>query len=122
MLDGASTSAASADTPPVDGNYGSMVRDQSAAANRKLIMTEKELLKLKKSELLEIMLAQSREIDSLREQLAKTQSMLDDRNIAIAESGSIAEASLRLTKIFEEAQKAADLYLDNVKKNTGSEE
>ena len=85
-------------------------------------MTEKELLKLKKSELLEIMLAQSREIDSLREQLAKTQSMLDDRNIAIAESGSIAEASLRLTKIFEEAQKAADLYLDNVKKNTGSEE
>ncbi len=85
-------------------------------------MTEKELLKLKKSELLEIMLAQSKEIDSLREQLAKTQSMLDDRKIAIDESGSIAEASLRLTKIFEEAQKAADLYLDNVKKNTGSEE
>ena len=56
------------------------------------------------------------------EQLAKTQSMLDDRKIAIDESGSIAEASLRLTKIFEEAQKAADLYLDNVKKNTGSEE
>ena len=85
-------------------------------------MTEKELLKLKKSELLEIMLAQSKEIDSLREQLAKTQSMLDDRKIAIDESGSIVEASLRLTKIFEEAQKAADLYLDNVKKNTGSEE
>ena len=33
-------------------------------------MTEKELLKLKRAELLEIMLAQSREIDSLREELA----------------------------------------------------
>ena len=85
-------------------------------------MTEKELLKLKKSELLEIMLAQSKEIDSLREQLAKAKAKLKDKKIAIDESGSIAEASLRLTKIFEEAQKAADLYLDNVKKNTGSEE
>ena len=85
-------------------------------------MTEKELLKLKKSELLEIMLAQSKEIDSLREQLAKAEAKLKDKKIAIDESGSIAEASLRLTKIFEEAQKAADLYLDNVKKNTGSEE
>lgn len=85
-------------------------------------MTEKELLKLKKSELLEIMLAQSKEIDSLREQLAKTQSMLDDRKIAIDESGSIAEASLRLTKIFEEAQKAADLYVENIKRRANQEQ
>ena len=85
-------------------------------------MTEKELLKLKKSELLEIMLAQSKEIDSLREQLAKTQSMLDDRKIAIDESGSIAEASLRLTKVFEEAQKAADLYVENIKRRANQEQ
>lgn len=80
-------------------------------------MTEKELLKLKKSELLEIMLAQSKEIDSLREQLAEAQAELEDRRITIAKSGSIAEASLKLTKIFEEAQKAADLYLENVKES-----
>ena len=79
-------------------------------------MTEKELMKLKRSELLEIMLAQSKEIDSLREQLAEANARLEDRNIAIEESGSIAEASLRLTKVFEEAQKAADLYLENIKK------
>lgn len=85
-------------------------------------MTEKELLKLKRAELLEIMLAQSKEIDSLREQLAEAEEKLASRRIAIKESGSIAEASLKLTQIFEEAQKAADLYLDNVKKNTGSEE
>jgi hypothetical protein len=78
-------------------------------------MTEKELLKLKKSELLEIMLAQSKEIDSLREQLADVKAQLADRQIAISESGSIAEASLKISKIFEEAQKAADQYVENIK-------
>ena len=78
-------------------------------------MTEKELLSLKKSELLEIMLAQSREIDSLRAQLAEANARLEERRIAIEESGSIAEASLKLTKVFEEAQKAADLYLENIR-------
>ena len=85
-------------------------------------MTEKELLKLKKSELLEIMLAQSKEIDSLREQLAEAEEKLASRRIAIKESGSIAEAALKLTQIFEEAQKAADLYVDNVKRRARMEE
>ena len=84
-------------------------------------MTEKELLSLKKSELLEIMLAQSREIDSLRAQLAEANARLEERRIAIEESGSIAEASLQLTKIFEEAQKAADLYVENMKRKARRE-
>lgn len=84
-------------------------------------MTEKELLSLKKSELLEIMLAQSREIDSLREQLAEANARLEERRIAIEESGSIAEASLKLTKVFEEAQKAADLYVENMKRKARRE-
>ena len=84
-------------------------------------MTEKELLKLKKSELLEIMLAQSKEIDSLRAQLEETNAKLKSKKIAIKESGSIAEASLKLTKVFEEAQKAADLYVENVKRKARQE-
>ncbi len=79
-------------------------------------MTEKELLKLKRSELLEIMLAQSREIDSLREELEATKKKLEDKRIKIKEAGSIADASLQLTKIFEEAQKAADMYVMNVRR------
>ena len=80
------------------------------------IFQTKELRKMKKTELLEIMLAQSREIDSLRAQLAEANARLEERRIAIEESGSIAEASLKLTKVFEEAQKAADLYVENVKR------
>ena len=79
-------------------------------------MTEKELLKLRRSELLEIMLAQSQEIDNLRQQLEEANAKLADREIRLSESGSIAEASLRLTHIVEEAQKAVDLYVDNMKR------
>ena len=95
---------------------------QAKIVKKEIAMTEKELLKLKKSELLEIMLAQSKEIDSLREQLAEAEEKLASRRIAIKESGSIAEASLKLTQIFEEAQKAADLYVDNVKRRARMEE
>ena len=47
---------------------------------------------------------------------AAAKAELADKRINIEQSGSIAEASLKLTRIFEEAQKAADLYLENVKK------
>ena len=49
-------------------------------------------------------------------ELAEANARLEERRIAIEESGSIAEASLKLTKVFEEAQKAADLYVENVKR------
>ncbi|HEL2422547.1 DNA repair protein [Streptococcus suis] len=82
-------------------------------------MDVKNLRKLKRIELYEIMLAQSEEIDCLRNQLEKIKTELADRRIMISQSGSIAEASMRLTNIFEEAQKAADLYLYNVKNKIG---
>lgn len=78
-------------------------------------MTEKELHKLKRGELLEMMLAQSREIDALRARVRDLEEKLADREIRIRESGSIAEAALRLNGIFEAAQAAADQYLENVK-------
>ena len=82
-------------------------------------MNEKDFRKLKRVELYEIMLAQAEEIDDLRNQLTAAKKELENKRIDIQQSGSIAEASLKLTKIFEEAQKAADLYLFNIKKETG---
>jgi uncharacterized small protein (DUF1192 family) len=77
----------------------------------------KKLSKLKRSELLEIILAQSDEIDRLRAELAQKDAELESKRIAIAESGSIAEASLKITNIFADAQRAADLYVANVKRS-----
>ena len=82
-------------------------------------MNEKDLKKMNRAELLELLLSQSREIERLRDELDRANRKLEKRKIAISESGSIAEASLRLTNIFREAQKAADLYLDNIKMKAG---
>lgn len=79
-------------------------------------MTEKELHKLKRAELLEMMLAQSREIESLRARIEQLEAELADREIRIRESGSIAEAALKLNGVFEAAQAAADQYLENVRR------
>ena len=77
-------------------------------------MNKKELRKLKRTDLFEIMLAQSEEIDRLRAELATLKKQLEDKRILLEKRGTLAEASLALTKIFEEAQKAADLYLYNI--------
>lgn len=82
-------------------------------------MTEKELRRLKRTDLYEIMLAQSEEIDKLREELATLKKQLEDKRILFEKMGTLAEASLALTDIFEEAQKAADLYLYNIKAQAG---
>ncbi len=78
-------------------------------------MKDKDLHKLNRAELLELLLSQSREIERLKSELETANKKLANRKIRISESGSIAEAALKLTDIFAEAQKAADLYLDNIK-------
>lgn len=79
---------------------------------------EKSLRKLSRKDLLEIILMQNKKIDNLEIELENTKKQLNDKNILIKESGSIAEAALKLNHIFELAQKAADEYLANVKRVT----
>ena len=78
-------------------------------------MTERELHKLSRSELLGIMLDQSREIDRLNKRVDELLRQVEEKNIIIKESGSIAEAAMRLNHIFEDAQRAADQYVQSVK-------
>lgn len=79
-------------------------------------MTDKELRKLNRSELLELMLEQSREIDRLQEELEETREALQERNIKIESCGSIAEAAAEVNSLFHAAQRAADMYLLNVQR------
>lgn len=83
-------------------------------------MTDKELRKLNRAELLEMLLEQSREEDRLREQLRRAEEQLNCRRLELKEAGSIAEASLRIHQVFEAAQQAADQYLDNVRRQASS--
>lgn len=79
-------------------------------------MTDKELKKMSRKDLLELLVSVSRERDCLRAELKKTKAELDDKKILIGNAGSIAEAALRLNGVFEAAEAAARQYLDNVKR------
>lgn len=78
-------------------------------------MTDKELKRLKRVDLLELLIAQSRENDRLRTELEEMRSKLEAKELTLEKAGSIAEAALRLNKVFEAAQLAADQYILSVK-------
>ncbi len=78
-------------------------------------MTERDLKKLSRLELLELLLQERRENDKLKAQVTELQEKLDDRAIRIQECGSIAEAALKLNGVFEAAEAAAQQYLENVR-------
>ena len=77
-------------------------------------MKEQELRKLSRADLLELLVAQVKENERLRAQLAQAQEQLADRQIKIDRAGSIADAALQLNRVFEAAQMAADQYLENI--------
>lgn len=79
-------------------------------------MTDRELRRLSRSELLEMLIAQTAENDQLKTRLAQAEAQLRDRRIAIDKAGSIAEAALQLNKVFEAADRAAQQYLENVRR------
>ena len=78
-------------------------------------MTDKELKRLKRVDLLELLIAQSKENDRLRTELEEMRSKLEAKELTLEKAGSIAEAALRLNKVFEAAQLAADQYILSVK-------
>ena len=78
-------------------------------------MTERDLKKLSRADLLEMLIDQSTELQSVREQLAEAKAALEKREIGIREAGSIAEAALRLNGVFEAAQAASEQYLTQIR-------
>lgn len=77
-------------------------------------MTDKELKKLSRGELLELLIAQTEQNERLRTELEQANAKLHDKKIQIDKAGSLAEAALALNGIFDAAQAAAKQYLDNI--------
>ncbi len=78
-------------------------------------MTDAELKKLSRSELLEMLLVQTKEVERLQKQLARTEQKLASQKLNMEKAGSIAQAALELNGVFDAAQRAADQYLENVR-------
>lgn len=96
-------------------------------------MTNQELKKFSRGDLLELLVTRGRENERLQKELEqagaaleaerkKTRELLENRRIQIDEAGSIAEAALRVNGVFEAAEKAAQQYLENVRQLSGRQE
>lgn len=78
-------------------------------------MTDKELKRLNRAQLLELLIMQIEENEKLREKLEKAEEEINRKEIAINNAGSIAQAALALNKVFEAADMAAQQYLESVR-------
>lgn len=77
-------------------------------------MTDQELKKLSRKDLLELLIDQGKEFQELQQKYEQAEQALESREIVLEKAGSIAEASLQLNGIFEAAQAACQQYTDNI--------
>ena len=77
-------------------------------------MTSKELKRLSRRELLEMLIEQMKENQRLRNRLEQAEAELENRELVSLRAGSMAEAAMQLNGVFEAADKAARQYLENV--------
>ena len=77
-------------------------------------MTDKELRRLSRSVLLEMLISQMQENEKLKQSLEEANAALSNRRIVIEQAGTMAEAALRLNGVFEAADEAARQYLENI--------
>lgn len=78
-------------------------------------MTQKELRKLKRPEMLDRLIEQEAVIEKLQLRVEEMETERRDRSIKIDQAGSLAEAALQVNGVIEATQKAADEYLENIK-------
>lgn len=85
-------------------------------------MTDRDVKKMSRKELLELLIASKEENAELKERLEQQELALQSREIQIKNAGNLAEAALALNGIFESADKAAAQYLENIKRSSEQQE
>lgn len=77
-------------------------------------MINKELKRLNRRELIEIIYQLKKNEQQYLEKIAALEEALQERRIRISEAGSVAEAAVKITQILSTAQNTADLYLQEI--------
>ena len=73
----------------------------------------KKLRKLRRIDLLELLLNERRENEALKEKIEELEEIIAAQDIEFQNAGTLAEAALKLNKIFADADAAAAAYLRN---------
>ncbi len=84
-------------------------------------MPDRELRRMSRTELVEIIFALKQSEDQLRAENAALTAQLQQRQLHIENAGSIAQAALELNRVFEAAQAAADDYAASVRAKADAE-
>lgn len=79
-------------------------------------MTDKEFKRLKRADLLEIIYRLQENEEKYREAIARMRRQLEEKQTKIENAGSVAEAAISLSGVFEAAQDAADRYLTDIQR------
>ena len=77
-------------------------------------MISKELKKLNRRELVDVIYQLKKNEEQMQEKIASLEAELQDRRIHLSVAGSIAEAATDITGIFSVAQSTADMYLSEI--------
>ena len=77
-------------------------------------MMGKELKKLSRRELVDIIYQLKKNEQKQQEEIASLEEALQNKRIRIATAGSIAQAATDITRIFSVAQTTADVYLNEI--------
>lgn len=79
-------------------------------------MTEAEMRRVSRKELLELLIETAKENETLRASLAEAEKKLQSRDLRVENAGSLAQAAISVSRVLESADDAAALYLDNAKR------
>ena len=77
-------------------------------------MIHKELKRLRRRELIDIIYQMKKNEESMQEEISALQDQLRDKRIRLSVAGSISEAAISITNVFSAAQMTADLYLREI--------
>ena len=79
-------------------------------------MTDREFKRLKRADLIEIIYRLQENEEQYKKTISRLLQQLEDKQTKIETAGSIAEAALSLSNVFEAAQDAADRYLADIQR------
>ena len=77
-------------------------------------MVNKELKKLSRRELVDIIYQMKKNEQQMQEEISALQAALEDKRIRLSQAGSVAEAAVNITQVLSAAQETADLYLREI--------
>ena len=78
-------------------------------------MTDKELKRLSRRELLEMLILQTRKCEMLEKKLEDSRQLLEKKELSLRDTGDLATAVMQLCGVFDAAKEAEDQYRINVR-------